>query len=479
MHVSAWFPDKPYALHVGDAVDVTLPDVSVGCVRVSISPFVPDRPDAPQLPQTLSADLAALHNQLGGVHTAALLSSPNAPLANSALTQYLEGTAWDATAFAQVKTIEADIFNCRDGKTPVMVTEAVKNPLQMRVLPRGNWFDDSGEIVEPATPHFLPHTAVPTGRRLTRLDLARWIVSPENPLTARTYVNRLWKQYFGAGISGLVEDLGAQGENPTHPELLDWLAAEFRDSGWNIKHMVRLIVTSSTYRESSKLRPELKDIDPGNRLLESQNPRRLEAELVRDNALTIAGMLNPDIGGPPCFPYQPDGYYANIQFPDRNWISDRDDREYRRGIYIHWQRTFMHPMLANFDAPSREDCTANRTQSNTPQQALTLLNDPEFTEAARVLAANLVTTVTGSDVARLDALFQRALARSPRADEKRSMLDFLESMRSAYKARPDDAAKLLTIGNSPPSTAPDKIELAAWTSVCRVVLNLHETITRY
>ncbi len=478
VHVSTWLPDKPYALHAGDTLDVTLPDISAGCVRVSISPFVPERPDAPTLPQSLSADLAALQTQLSGVRTASL-NTPSLPAAGPGLTQYLEGTAWNSEAFAQVKAIEADIFGCREGKTPVMVTEAIKTPLQMRVLPRGNWFDDSGEVVEPAIPHFLPQSGVPTGRRLTRLDLARWMVSPENPLTARTYVNRLWKQFFGNGISGLVEDLGAQGENPTHPELLDWLASEFRDSGWNIKHMVRLMVTSSTYRQESKLRPELKELDPGNRLLESQNPRRLEAELVRDNALSIAGMLNQDIGGPPCFPYQPAGYYVNIQFPDRHWISDTDDREYRRGIYIHWQRTFMHPMLANFDAPSREDCTANRVVSNTPQQALTLLNDPEFTEPARVLATKLVATVHGSDAARLDALFQRALARSPRENEKRSLLDFLASMRSAYKARPEDAAKLLAIGNTPPPTAPDKVELAAWTSVCRVVLNLHETITRY
>jgi len=200
---------------------------------------------------------------------------------------------------------------------------------------------------------------------------------------------------------------------------------------------------------------------------------------VRDNALSVAGLLNPDIGGPPAFPYQPDGYYVNIQFPDRNWVADRDDREYRRGVYMHWQRTFLHPMLANFDAPSREDCTATRTTANTPQQALTLLNDPEFTEAARVAAAHLVTDTKGSDAARLEILYQRALCRSPRANEKSSLLAFLEQMRKAYRERPEDAAGLLKIGFAPSPANADKVELAAWTSVCRVVLNLHETITKY
>src|SRR5437667_3983968 len=266
-------------------------------------------------------------------------------------------------------------------------------------------------------------------------------------------MNRLWKQFFGAGISAVVDDLGAQGEWPVHPELLDWLACEFMQPGssrreealaekskidqslltsaatnrWDFKHMVKLMVMSSTYRQSSNQRLELKEIDPNNRLLACQTPRRLEAEFVRDNALFIAGLLNEDMGGPSAHPYQPAGYYANLQFPDRDYYSDKDERQYRRGLYSHWQRTFLQPMLANFDAPAREECTANRIVSNTPQQALTLLNDPTFVEASRVFATGLLAAKAKSDEERLELAFQRALSRSVADKEKRSLLSFLAS----------------------------------------------------
>jgi hypothetical protein len=303
----------------------------------------------------------------------------------------------------------------------------------------------------------------------------------ENPLTARVFMNRLWKQFFGTGLSAVLDDIGAQGEWPTHPELLDWLAVEFRDGGWNVKHMVKTLVMSATYRQSARQRPELREIDPNNRLLAMQSPRRLEAEFVRDNALAIAGLINLDIGGPSAHPYQPGGYYVNLQFPDRDYVADDDDREYRRGLYMHWQRTFLHPMLANFDAPSREECTAVRTVANTPQQALTLLNDPEFVEAARVLAAVILATPSASDAERLDALYLRALARPARAVERTSLLAFLDRMRRTYQESPEDAAKLLKVGRAtlPACVAGREVEAAAWTSVCRVVLNLQETITRY
>src|SRR5207248_6875359 len=229
-----------------------------------------------------------------------------------------------------------------------------------------------------------------------------------------------WKQFFGAGISAVVDDLGAQGEWPVHPELLDWLAVEFMDSGWDFKHMVKLMVMSSTYRQSSNPRPEIRESDPANRLLASQSPRRLEAEFVRDNALFIAGLLNPDLGGPSAHPYQPAGYYVNLQFPDRDYYPDQDERQYRRGIYTHWQRTFLHPMLANFDAPSREECTANRVVSNTPQQALTLLNDPTFVEAARAFATKLLIDQS-TDGVRLEQAYRNALARPIKPNEKQSL----------------------------------------------------------
>jgi hypothetical protein len=358
-----------------------------------------------------------------------------------------------------------------------MVVVSTK-PMTMRVLPRGNWQDGSGAVVQPAVPHFLPQPADAGGRRLTRLDLAKWVTAPENPMTARVFANRLWKQVFGTGLSASVEDCGAQGEWPVHPELLDWLAVEFRESGWDVKHLVRLLVTSATYRQDSKARPELRELDPNNRLVAYLSPRRLEAEFVRDNSLAAAGLLVRDVGGPSVKPYQPAGYYRELQFPDREYQPDADDRQYRRGVYMWWQRSFLHPMLANFDAPSREECTALRNSANTPQQALTLLNDPEFVEAARVLAARLLAE-PGADAERLDRLFRRALARAARPKERAALLAFLAAQRAQYRANPGDAEKLLRVGLAPVLAGADRPELAAWATVCRVVLNLHETITRY
>lgn len=334
--------------------------------------------------------------------------------------------------------------------------------------------------MQPESPHFLPHLPGVDGRRQSRIDLARWLTSNENPLTPRAVVNRLWKQFFGSGLSSVVDDLGAQGELPSHPELLDWLATEFRDSGWDFKHMVRTLVLSATYRQDSKARPDLKDVDPQNRLLAFQNPRRLDAEFVRDNALFAAGILNLDIGGPSVKPYQPANYYENLQFPNRDYVADRDDRQWRRGVYMHWQRTFLHPMLANFDAPMRDECTCARNVSNTPQQALTLLNDPTFVEAARVMAANVLRCLDGSsDDSRLNDLFQSTLGRDPLPAERKSLQAFLGSQRDAYRTSKEDAAKLVAVGLKPIAEIQDQAELAAWTSVCRVILNLHETITRY
>jgi hypothetical protein len=369
-----------------------------------------------------------------------------------------------------------DLAATRGGRAPTLVTVA-RAPRPIRILPRGNWQDDSGDRVEPATPHFLPALDGTAGRRLTRLDLARWLVSRENPLTARVFVNRLWRQFFGVGLSSVLDDLGAQGEPPSHPELLDWLAAELMDSGWDIKRLVRLVVTSATYRQSSIVRPELAQVDPHNRLLARQSQRRLDAEFVRDNVLAVAGLLSLDIGGPSVFPYQPSGYYENLEFPKREWIADRDDRQHRRGLYIHRQRTFLHPMLASFDAPSREECAAERPPSNTPQQALTLLNDPTFVEAARVFAASVLAERKLDDRSRLGRAFERATGRPPKPDEARSLRDLLAAHREHYRLHRDEARKLLTVGIAP--AAPfDPAEQAAWTSVCRVVLNLYESVTR-
>ena len=456
--------DRPLKLSEGDSIVLTLRSNVVGCVQFSVTPFA-------------NADALACGARpelIQALHSVSWLSPGRQDFLRR---EYLRDTGWDTTAFAQVKKLDGEIRECRDGRAPTLVTVAWK-PAVTRVLPRGNWQDESGEIVRPLPPQFLSPDASAAGREWSRLDLARWVVSRDNPLTARTFVNRLWKQFFGTGICATVDDLGAQGDSPSHPELLDWLATEFMDSGWDVKRMVELIVTSSTYRQSSNLRPELKEIDPNNRLLASQNPRRLEAEFIRDNALAVSGLLNGDIGGPSDHPYQPAGYYANLQFPDRDYYADKDERQYRRGIYAHWQRTFLNPMLANFDAPSREECTANRTVSNTPQQALTLLNAPTFVEAARVLAAKVLAT-TPADSDRLALAVERTLDRPIKPAEEESLKKFLGVQREHYKADPDEAKQLLHVGLAPAVGNTDESELAAWTQVCRVILNLHEAITIY
>jgi hypothetical protein len=244
--------------------------------------------------------------------------------------------------------------------------------------------------------------------------------------------------------------------------------------------MIRLIVTSETYRQSSRFQPKAMEIDPANRLLASQTPRRLEAEFVRDNALSIAALLNvDDIGGPSVKPYQPAGYYEALQFPNRDYVADTNSRQWRRSLYMHWQRTFLHPMLANFDAPARDECAAARTVSNTPQQALTLLNDPIFVEAARVFAARLLQDkAPASDEERLALAFQLALNRTPKAGESAHLIPFLQQQRQTFAATATDTEKILSIGIAPRPELPPA-ELAAWTQVARVLLNSQEVLTRY
>jgi hypothetical protein len=458
---SVWVLERPIHVAEGDRLTVSIKTDRDVRVRVLTSPLASEDSSRPGFPADL---LDALATDAGAP----------APLTRA----FLLGTGYDAEALADYRRVRQGLLECRGGRALSMVTQA-REPMPTRVLPRGNWLDESGEVVSPGVPAFLPGPPESAGQRLTRLDLARWLTSPDNPLTARCFVNRLWKQFFGTGLSAVVDDLGAQGEWPSHPELLDWLSVEFRESGWDVKHMVTLLVTSATYRQSARPRADLREADPHNRLLAAQAPRRLEAEFVRDNALAIAGLLDPEVGGPSSHPYQPAGYYANLQFPDRDYRADTDERQYRRGLYTHWQRTFLHPMLANFDAPSREECTASRNVANTPQQALTLLNDPTFVEAARVLAERVLRAEAPTDRERVDFLFQRALARPASAHEQAELAKFLETQRRVYRGDPNAARALVRAGLAPRATGLDPAEHAAWTSVCRVVLNLHETITRF
>ena len=396
----------------------------------------------------------------------------------------VDGVETEEEAKARKKEIaqkQSRLDRLSDELHVTLVTESVE-PRMVRVLPRGNWQDDSGDIVQPGVPQFLPPLDT-GGRRASRLDLANWIASPQNPLTARAFVNRLWRECFGRGVSGNMGDLGAQGEWPTHPDLLDWLAVEFIESGWNVKHIVRSIVMSQTYRQSSIPTGEMMAADPDNRLLARQSRFRLKAEFVRDAALAISGLLSRKVGGSSIKPYQPEDYWKDIQTfgvpgPATDWVASAGEDQYRRGLYVYWKRTFLHPALKAFDAPERQECTAERTTSNTPLQALVVLNDPTFVEAARVFAQNVLAKSGSSSSRRLDSAFRRAVGRLPSESEKDELHKLLEGQIERYRKEPGEAKKLVTVGQAPLPANLDPPELAAWTAVCRAILNLHETITR-
>jgi len=364
-----------------------------------------------------------------------------------------------------------------DALAKCLVSVHSDKPRTVRLLPRGNWMDDTGEVMKPGFPGFLPQPRI-EGREPNRLDLAQWLVSRDNPLTARVVMNRLWRQFFGTGLSKVLDDLGAQGEPPVNPALLDWLACEFMDSKWSVKHMVRTIVTSATYRQTSVATPQLAAADPFNREAARQSAFRVDAEAVRDAALSASGLLVRTIGGPSAKPYQPDGYWENLNFPARTYSADTGDRQYRRGLYTWWQRSFLHPSMLAFDAPSREECCAERNRSNIPQQALVLLNDPIYVEAARSLAARVLKDCDGSAEERMAWAWRQVLQRLPRVEEMESVMPLLRTHLEHYKAAPAAAESLLKTGLTSVPPDLDKAELAAWTHVARVLLNLHETITR-
>jgi hypothetical protein len=350
-------------------------------------------------------------------------------------------------------------------------------PRTVRLLPRGNWMDETGEVMKPAFPAYLPQPKI-EGREPNRLDLAQWLVSRDNPLTARVVMNRLWKQFFGIGLSKVLDDVGAQGEPPVNPELLDWLACEFMDSKWDMKHMVRTIVTSDAYKQTSVATPQLAAADPYNRELARQSAFRVDAECVRDAALSVSGLLVRTIGGPSVKPYQPEGYWENLNFPMRTYPNDTGEKQYRRGLYTWWQRSFLHPSMLAFDAPSREECCAERNRSNIPQQALVLLNDPSYVEAARSLATRIIKECSGSSEERMAWAWRQVLQRLPRVEEMETVMPLVRTHIDHYKADPAAADALLKTGLTVVPPDVDKAELAAWTHVARVLLNLHETITR-
>ena len=359
-----------------------------------------------------------------------------------------------------------------------LIAKAVDEPRPMRVLPRGDWMDRTGQGVSPQVPQFLG-TLDARDRPLNRSDLADWLVSPDNPLTARVFVNRLWRMLFGAGLSKTLDDLGAQGEPPPNQELLDWLAVEFVESGWDVRHLVRTMVLSKTYRRSSEATEDLLAKDPFNRLHGRQAMSRLAAEFVRDNALAVSGLLNRTVGGPSVKPYQPTGYYRELNFPKRIYEPDLNRDQFRRGLYTHWQRQYLHPALMAFDAPAREECAADREVSNTPIQSLVLLNDPSYVEAARGFAERVMREAGTADRQRIEFVFREAFSRPPSPEEREIVLALLVSQRERFADDPDRAHELLATGIAPLRKGMDGPELASWTSVARALFNKHEFLMRY
>ena len=358
-----------------------------------------------------------------------------------------------------------------------LVSVRLGKPRTVRILPRGNWQDESGPEVQPTVPARLK--LADTESRTKRSDLADWVVSKDNPLTARVMVNRLWALCFGRGLAMPLDDFGAQGTPPTHPELLDWLAADLMDHGWDIKRTMKLLVTSGAYRQSSIADAKTLAADPLNKWLARQGRWRLDAEMVRDNALAVSGLLAKPIGGASVKPYQPVGYWKHLNFPKRKWAPDSGVSQYRRGLYTFWCRTFLHPSMLAFDAPTREGCVAERTRSNTPQQALVLLNDPTYVEASRVFAERILQHGGDTDGERLAWAFERALSREPSAGE-RDILLRLAGERAAHFAANAGAAKAAAAaGEWPAATALKPERVAAWAAVSRAILNLYETTSRF
>lgn len=355
----------------------------------------------------------------------------------------------------------------------VMVMQERETPRDTFLLVRGA-YDKPGDKVTPGVPAILP--SLPKGAPNNRLGFARWLVDPSNPLTARVAVNRFWQMYFGTGLVKTVEDFGSQGEWPSHPELLDWLATEFVRTGWDIKAMQKRIVTSATYRQSSKTTPELLQKDPENRLLARAPRLRLPAGAIRDQALAVAGLLVEQRGGPSVKPYQPAGLWKELSGQD--YVQDKGASLYRRSLYTFWKRSSPPPSLMNFDAAGREACVVRDSRTNTPLQALDLMNDVTYLEASRKLAERVMKERRASADERIALAFRLAVSRAPAPREASLLRDALEGYLAEYKANPDAAAKYLQQGESPRDLELDARELAAYSALASLILNMDETITK-
>lgn len=385
--------------------------------------------------------------------------------------QLAEPMQRQATLKQQLSDLEAAI-------PATLVMEDRPEPRQAYVLERGEY-----TLQREAVPSAVPLWIAPAVDEApaNRLGLARWLVQPRHPLTSRVTVNRIWQQFFGTGLVRTSEDFGVQGEQPSHPRLLDWLAVDFVDSGWNVKRLIRQIVLSSTYRQSSRVAPEKRAVDPENRLL-ARGPRfRLDAEVIRDQALAVSGLLIETIGGKSVKPYQPAGLWKPVGFGGSNtsvFVQDTGDKLFRRSMYTFWKRTVPPPSMATFDAPNRETCQVRRARTNTPLQALVLMNDVQYVEAARKFAERVMTEGGETVDERIAFAFRSVLTRRPRDGELKSVAKLFHDVLHDFRQDPESAGKLLSAGDSPRNEQLDASELAAWTMVAHLILNLSETVTK-
>ncbi len=377
----------------------------------------------------------------------------------------------------RAKKLEEEEQELRRPKTTVMVMADQGKPRATYVLRRGAYDDRTDRKVQPGFPGSLP--PLPPDAPRNRLGLAKWLFQPENPLTARVAVNRYWQMLFGAGLVATPGDFGSQGEFPSYPNLLDWLASDFRDHGWDVKRTLRTIVSSATYRQSSSASRQLYDRDPQNRLLARGARFRLQAEFLRDNALSLSGLLVDKMGGPGVKPYQPEGLWKEIlQGGDRPFVQDHGQKLYRRSVYTYWRRTCPPPNMRLFDAPTREKCVVRRSLTNTPLQALVTLNDMQYMEAARHFAERMFREGGHKPEDRIAWGFQLATSRKLRENELAALLDVYRHSRQHYDANSEAALKLISIGESSRDESLDPVEHAATTIVASMLLNLDETLTR-
>jgi len=464
-HWASFVLARPVETDAGDEIDVELEQLfgggrTIGCVRISVAGQDVETMEVPDAVQKLLMK--------EGKRTAK---------DDQTIDDYLAGLDPDVKRLSTgVAAIKTQLKELEPPSTLVMVE--MEKPRETFILNRGNYLSP-GDRVQPATPAVL-HPIDP-GLPKNRLGMARWLMSTDNPLVARVTVNRWWAEIFGRGIVATVEDFGTQSEPPTHPEVLDWLAMEFMESGWDMKHVLRLIVTSATYRQESHMTPELLEKDPANHWLARAPRYRYDAETIRDNALAVSGMLSTKMGGEPVMPHQPTGIWRQIGRNEPKWTDATNEDRYRRGVYVVWRRAAPYPSFVNFDGGDRSACVVGRPRTNTPLQALTLLNDPVYVELALALASRVLEErPDADDEQRIEHAFKLVLSRAPNAAEVATLQTLLNAKQEKFLADPG-AAKIVVAGENIVFKAPKSVseeDLAAWFFVTNALLNLDETITR-